>query len=278
VTAQVVADALRSLDSALGAALEVVAFPHADAAALDAFASADCVVATGSDETVASLRARTRPAQRFLGYGHRLSVAALGRAGDLAPACRALARDVALWDQLGCLSPCALYALGWSWTERRELLDELANAFAWAQDRWPLGDLDIPGRARRSAELATAELRDAASSQVEIRRGEREAWALLAEREPPFRGSPLHRFLRVHFVPDVAAVAASLEPVRAHLAGLALAGVGAPQRQELAVAGAALGFSRICPAGSSQSPPLGWCHDGQGVLIPLARLVDREGL
>ena len=276
VTARVVVEALQGKDAELGAALEVASFPHGDAQAFDAFATAECVVATGTDETVAALRERTQPAQRFVGYGHRLSVAALGRSGDLALACREIARDVALWDQLGCLSPCALYALGWPWSERGKLLDELANAFAWSEKHWPLGQLDLAGAARRSAELATAELREGAGADVELRRGGGDAWALVAEREPGFRGSPLHRVLRVHFLEDAAAFATSLAPVRLHLAGLSVSGLGEADQRELAELGVGLGFSRICPAGTAQAPPLGWCHDGQGVLLPLARLVDRE--
>ena len=45
---------------------------------MQAFLAADCVVATGSDETIASLAARVPPPRRFVGYGHRVSVAALG--------------------------------------------------------------------------------------------------------------------------------------------------------------------------------------------------------
>ena len=44
----------------------------------------------------------------------------------------------------------------------------------------------------------------------------------------------------------------------------------------LASALAALGASRICPLGTMQAPPLAWCHDGRGVLAPLARFCDRE--
>jgi hypothetical protein len=38
-----------------------------------------------------------------------------------------------------------------------------------------------------------------------------------------------------------------------------------------------LEVSRICPLGAMQAPPLSWCHDGRGVLLPLARLSDVNG-
>ena len=37
------------------------------------FAEADCVTATGSDETLAAIRSRLPVKTRFLGYGHRVS-------------------------------------------------------------------------------------------------------------------------------------------------------------------------------------------------------------
>jgi hypothetical protein len=37
-----------------------------------------------------------------------------------------------------------------------------------------------------------------------------------------------------------------------------------------------LGVSRICSLGTMQAPPLSWCHDGRGVLLPLARLSDAD--
>ena len=37
------------------------------------FAEADCVTATGGDETLAAIRAQLPVQIRFLGYGHRVS-------------------------------------------------------------------------------------------------------------------------------------------------------------------------------------------------------------
>ncbi|HEU4429721.1 MAG TPA: acyl-CoA reductase, partial [Myxococcota bacterium] len=274
VTARAVKDALAALDAALGACLEVVAFPHADRDAMEALAAADCVVATGSDAAVAAIRALTQPWQRFVGYGHRFSVAALGRDAPLSEACAAAARDVSLWDQLGCLSPIALYAVGWRWEERALLLDALAAALEELRKRWPAGRVSTEARARRADELATCELRAAATGDVELRRGAGGAWALLAERDPAFRGSSLHRTLRVHFVEDLDGMCANLAPVARHLASAGIAGFSSAE-PELRSRLAELGASRICPAGAMQAPPISWCNDGQGVLLPLARLSDR---
>ncbi len=276
VTARALASELARLDPALGACVEAVAFAHADSAAMAALAEAECVVATGSDDAVAAIAARVRPWQRFVGYGHRFSVAALGRDGDLSASCTALARDVALWDQLGCLSPIALAAVGWRWEQRGELLDQLEAAFANQNRACPIGSLAPEDGARRANELATFELRAAARDDAELRRDPGRAWALLGERELAFRGSPLHRVLRVYFAQDAGAMETWLAPVAQHLASVGLGGFDSDLRRSLADRLAALGASRICQLGEMQAPPISWSHDGQGVLLPLARLADLD--
>jgi hypothetical protein len=273
VTARAVAAELGSVDPALGACLEVVPFARADADALRSFTGADCVVATGSDEAVATIAAQVRAWQRFVGYGHRFSFAVLRRSASLPAACGALARDTALWDQLGCLSPLALYAVGWSWAERRELLDHLENEFANLEKSLPSGRIDMETSARRADALGTFDLLAASSDDRELRRDGAGRWALLAERAGGFLGSPLHRVLRVHFVADVRSVEAAIAPFAHQLAAIGVAGVGADDLSALA----SLRPSRICPLGEMQAPPLSWCHDGQGVLLPLAALTDFEG-
>jgi hypothetical protein len=209
-------------------------------------------------------------------HGHRLSVAVLGAgasAGDaLAHAADALALDVALWDQQGCLSPVALYVLG---TGRvpAGLLDALADAFERTAARLPRGRLDAAAAARLAHERDIAELRAAADPAVALRSGP--GFTLVAEPDARFRGSPLHRFLRIHPVAGPEALLAALAGLAPHLAAVGCAGLG-PLAARLAPELAGLGASRVCPLGSLQAPPLAWCHDQQGVLLPLARLADVE--
>jgi hypothetical protein len=277
VTARVFAAALAAEDAALAASLAVVSFPSDDEAALGALLAADCVVAYGSDETMAALSARISPARRFVPHGHRLSVAVLGEDAlggvGLAAAAEPLALDVALWDQQGCLSPVALYALGAARVPEA-LLDALAAAFGRAARRWPRGRLAPAAAARFAAERDGAELRAAAGEDVRLRAGS--GFALVAEPDARFRGSPLGRFLRVHPARDAAELLAALAPLGPHLSAVGFAGLGGLSGRlepELALLGAA----RICPLGTLQAPPLAWCHDQPGVLLPLARWTDVEG-
>jgi hypothetical protein len=275
VTARTFAAALVAEDAELGAALELVSFPSDDEDALRELLAAPCVVAFGSDETMAALGARLGPTQRFVCHGHRLSVAVLGEAAlagrALEEAAAALALDVALWDQQGCLSPVALYALG---VERVPdvLLEALAVAFREAASRWPRGRMPPEATARFGVERETAELRAAAGADVRVAASP--DFVLVAEPDAAFRGTPLHRFLRVYPAPSAEHLLAALAPLGPHLAAVGVAGAAAPGlERELA----ALGASRVCPLGVLQAPPLDWCHDQLGVLLPVARLADLEG-
>jgi hypothetical protein len=104
------AHSLYEADPKLGACLEIAGWRGGQAEMETAlFAEADCVTATGSDETLASIRARLPVKTRFLGYGHRVSFGFVAHeiltgsyAGKIVS--RA-ADDVMAWNQMGCLSP-----------------------------------------------------------------------------------------------------------------------------------------------------------------------------
>jgi hypothetical protein len=68
------AHSIYDADPKLGACLEIAEWRGGNADLESAlFAEADCVTATGSDETLAAIRARLPIKTRFLGYGHRVS-------------------------------------------------------------------------------------------------------------------------------------------------------------------------------------------------------------
>jgi hypothetical protein len=250
VTPKLVARSLRELEPELGERIEVADFRGDDAERVAALCEADLVVATGSDETVARVRAR-----RVVRHGHRLSVAAVG-----AGACPAeeLALDVALWDQLGCLSPLAVYA-----RDADGLARALSAALERIERRLPRGRVDPRAAALAVHERDAAELRGARISSAS-------GWTVVRETDSRWRPAPLHRFVRVHPVHDAGELLAALAPLAPHLAGVALAGFGGETRR-LADALASLGASRICAPGRLQAPPLAWPRDGLGVLTARPR-------
>ncbi len=270
LTAEVVRRSLAMVEPELADCVAIAPFDRDDAACVEALAEADCVVASGSDETIAALAAQVAPSRRFVGYGHRLSVAALGpdarSAEDVDRAMADLALDVALWDQQGCLSPVALWVVGDAGATQRAA-ESLAARLDEREARLPRGAVADETRARIAQERDEAEMRAAAGEGVAVHAGEGTRWTVVVEADARPRPAPLGRFVRVHPVADLGALHRALSPLAPHLAGVGVAGFAAPPR----VAGA----SRICPLGSLQAPPLAWCRDGRGVLPPLARLQDR---
>ncbi len=264
ITAPLVARSIAAIDPELGRCVEVVGFAGTDAACMEAFLGASCVLATGSDATIAAVAERMRPHQALLRHGHRLSLALLGPescdGGALDAAARGIALDTALWDQLGCLSPIAVYVAG-DTSSCRRVADALARELDAVGRALPRGAVDAGAAALFAHELAGAELRAAAGSQVTVHAARDASWAVVCESEAALRPAPLHRFVRVHPLPAPEQLGHALGPLAAHLAGVAVAGFG--RAQPGVEAGLrALGASRVCSPGELQSPPLDWPRDG----------------
>jgi Acyl-CoA reductase (LuxC) len=279
VTPPLVASSVAEADAELGRCVEVVRFASDDALATRQLLAAECVVATGSDETLAAVASQVTPPRRLVAHGHRLSLAVVGAEavrepalGDLA---ERLALDVALWDQLGCLSPVAVYAVAAEREPAERLAGALAAALAAAQGRWPRGRIEPAASAAIRRERGAAELRAAGGRPVFVHASEGTGWTVVREDSAEWRPAPLHRFVRVHPVASREALLAALAPLGPHLAAVALEGFGAATAA-LAAALARLGASRICRPGSLQAPPLAWRRDGQPLLLPLVRLSDLD--
>lgn len=272
VTAHVFAASLAEIDGELAAALEVVTFARDDLVSTAAFLDADCVVATGSDETLGELKRQLRDGVRLVSYGHRLSIAVLGGealvSGALPEVADALALDVALWDQLGCLSPVAVLCETADPDRVEQLAEALAAALEKTEDRLPRGELPVAAAAAIRSERDEAEMRRAASGDVSVRGADDLRFTVVREADAAWRPAPLYRFVRIHPCADRAALFRAVEPLGRHLAAAAMAGFGS-EHESVAAELVRLGASRICEAGALQSPPFGWHHDGQPLLPPL---------
>jgi Acyl-CoA reductase (LuxC) len=277
VSAALFVRSLAARDPLLGACVEIATFHRDDTESLAALCEAECVVATGSDAAVAAIarcfeasrgHAASGP-RRFVGYGHRSSLAMLGshatRGDALTATATALALDIALWDQLGCLSPLAVHVVGADRRAAGRVAEALAAALAAAEQRSPRGRIEPAAAAAIARERAEAEMRDAT---VLSSRGTE--WSVVCEPDAQRRSAPLHRFVRVKPSASVEACLAALRPQGGQLAAVALAGFGA-DTAEIGAALAELGASRVCAPGAMQSPPLGWPRDNLRVLLPLAR-------
>jgi hypothetical protein len=279
VTARLLADSIAEVDEELGRAIEVVSFPPDDAAGLDRFLGSECVVASGADATIAAIGARLHGGQRFVAYGHRLSIAVLdGDSVQVDPdgLAAAVARDVALWDQLGCLSPVAIYVVG---PDAPACAQRFAEALARALDALartlPRGPVAADVAAAIVQERDGAAMRAAGGDSVHVHSGHGTSWTVVAEHDAAWRAGPLHRFVRVHPVPDVPDLARAVRPIARHLSSVGLA-AGPSAIPDLEAALWRFGATRICPPGHMQAPPVDWPHDGRPILAPLARIGVRE--
>ncbi|MBW2391127.1 MAG: hypothetical protein JRG89_22220 [Deltaproteobacteria bacterium] len=280
ITPSLVLDSLREVDPLLADCVGVVPFDKGDVEANKIFYASPCVVATGSGETISEVESYLAPHQRRVLYGHRVSIAVIEmkeRSDEkLAELAHDLAIDIALWDQLGCLSPVAFYLVGGTDGTAEVFAEALAAALASAQERWPRGAVTPETASSIARERSEAEMRKASRNETQLIASAGTEWTVVLEGDTSLRPAPLHRFIRLVPVPGLDSLPRTLEPLAPHLAGVALAGFEA-EREEVTRRFFELGASLICKPGRLQIPPLDWRRDNQPLLLGMAMLGNREG-
>lgn len=214
------------------------------------------VIAYGDEPALADLERRAPG--KVVGYGPKTSLAVVGNDP------RGLARDIALFDQRGCLSVAAVYTSG----DPEELARRLAEDLAELSRRWPPGPADPAALAALAAVQQArleAEMRGLWVADLPILSG-----TVLIDPDPAFRPSPGLRTVRVHPLRDLERLPEILSPWRGKLQGAALAGEDA---WRLAPALAELGISRCAVPGELQSPDVTWHNGG---IHPLYALVSQQ--
>ena len=265
------AHSLYEREPKLGACLEIVEWKGGDDALESAlFAEADCITATGSDETLSAIRARLPLKKRFLGYGTKLSFGYVTKdvlSGHRPQAiAEQAAHDVIAWNQLGCLSPHVFYveAGGKILPEHfAQMLSEQLDKLEATHPRGPLS-------AEESADIATRrsfyEVRVAHSPETLMwTSAGSTAWTVVYELDARFQISCLNRFIHVKSVADVKQMLQEAELIHDKISTIGLAATP-DQAKELAPRLARFGATRICPLGQMQNPPLTWRHDGRPTL------------
>lgn len=271
VTPELVVRSIADVDPVLGACIEVVSFGRDDDAAARAFFQAPCINATGSDETLDQIAEMLGPDPRFIRHGHKTSIAVVGPDVEIADVAPALAIDVALWDQLGCLSATNLFVVGRDAKVRADRLAQaIAAELAACESRWPRGAVTRATGAAIAHERSQVEMRIALGKDVALHASVGTLHTVVLEEEASLRPSPLHRFVRVVPVSSASALCEMLRPIAHHLAAVALAGFG-EQTDDIRKRLLELGASRVCDPGRLQAPPLGWPRDNQQLLKPMLR-------
>jgi hypothetical protein len=275
------AHSLYAVEPKLASCLEIVEWRGGARALEDAlFGEADCVTATGTDEALAAVRSRLPERARFVGYGHRVSFGYVAREvlskSEAKQVADRAARDIAAWNQHGCLSPQAFYVEeGGSVTPDR-FAELLAGALARLEPSEPRGELSTAEAAAISSRRGLYEIRAAASADTQMWRSEEStAWTVIYEANPLFQPSCLNRFVYVKAVGSPESALQAATAIQKQVSTIALACFG-DRARELATAFARWGACRICPIGRMQDPPPAWRHDGRPALGDLITWTDWE--
>lgn len=263
------AEALSEVHPALASLLAVLWWEGGAAACEDAFLrGVDSIVAYGSDHAVAALEARA--GRKVVPYGHKLSVAVVRLAGACEPPslAAAAALDVALYDQLGCLSPQCLYTIGGSSEQCAAFVEHLVGALDRLDRRLPPGAVTEAeaGAIRRLCD--EYEWRALGGERVSLRGGVR--WAVIDDPTAGFRPSPLHRMAIVRRLETLEELPAALGEWLPHVESV---GIGPWPDPGAAAMLAARGIPRVAPLGGMQSPDLGWRQGGRD---PMAGIIPGE--
>jgi hypothetical protein len=275
------AHSIYDADHKLGTCLELAEWRGGHAVLESAlFAEADCVTATGSDETLAAIRGQLPANVRFLGYGQRVSLGLVTREvlrdEMIAEIVACAADDVVAWDQNGCLSPHVIYVEERGAVESDKFAQRLAAELAQREAAEPRGEIAVAAAAEIASRRAIYETLAAHRGDVQIWSSQNStAWTVVFEHEARFRFSPLNRFVFVKPVPDLAAVLTGLDGVQAKVSTVGLA-APAEKMPSLALQFARWGATRVCPLGRMQTPPLNWRHDGRPALGDLVTWTDWE--
>ena len=276
------AHSIYDADPKLGACLEIAEWRGGKAGLESAlFAEADCVTATGSDETLAAIRAQLPIKTRFIGYGHRVSFGFV--ASEVLHGARAkkivaaAADDVVAWNQLGCLSPHVIYVEAGGEVSPDKFAGLLADELEKREQTEPRGELAAEHAAVIASRRGIYEVRAAHSPETTQHWCSKDstAWTVVYEADTRFQMSCLNRFIYVKAVSDLTAALHGADEIRGKVSTV---GIAAPEERvnEIATQLARWGATRICPLGQMQNPPLIWRHDGRPALGDLITWTDFE--
>jgi len=245
----------------LGGAVAAAAWPGGDEALEGpVLAAVGRILAYGDAAAGADLERRAPG--RVIAYGPKLSLAAVGAEVPAAAVAAGLSRDVALFDQRGCLSIVAVYREGTA-EDAAALARALAAELGELARRWPPGPADPAALGAVQQLRLTAEMGGMPPSPQPSSPA---AGTVVVMHDPALRPGPGLRTVAVHPLPELDRLPEILFPWRGRLQGAALAGRAA---WAIAPRLAALGVSRLAAPGELQSPDAAWVNGG---IDPLAAL------
>jgi len=275
------AHSLYSIQPKLGACIEIAEWKGGTTHLEEAlFNETNCVTGTGSDESLTEIRMRLPSRVRFIGYGHKLSLAfitleSLNKNGAEKLAAN-LADDVTAWNQLGCLSPHAVYIESGAAIDSIAFAEILSQQLATRENTEPRGTVSPETAAAITSRRMFYEVRASAQGDAKVYTSPGStAWTVIHDSSPQFQPSCLNRFVFVKPVDSFEDFLANIGPVQGDISTVGLA-ASLPRAQEINLRLARAGVTRICRLGQMQNPPLTWRHDGRPSLAELITWTDIE--
>jgi hypothetical protein len=243
-------------------------------------ARAEALIAYGGDQSLASLRALLPVGARFLAYGHRISFAAIGREllsrARAAEAAEATARDLAMFDQQGCLSPQAIYVERGGEVGPVEFAALLAESLQRLEKAWPRRALGPQETARIHQFRTEVEMRAIGDPEVRLWQSpDSTRWTVALDPDPVLAPCCLNRTAVVRPLDDLSGLPACLAEREGEL-GTGTLGAGPARLGELARLLTGCGVTRISALGRAQRLQSSHYHDGVNALAALARFTTVE--
>jgi len=248
---------LAEVDRDAGKRIEVLNWSRARTDLTDELiAKCECVVAYGDDATIESLRNR----RKVMGFGSRVS-AALIDASRIDGVAELLARDVALFEQLGCLSLHQVFVVSPDGRGARDLAIGMAQALERLAVSMPPARIPVRDAAEIRGVRERARWRAIAGETVELFEGRGLEWTVVFEaKTDSFRVSPGFRTVHVTAVRDLAEFRDCIGNMSGRIEAMAVAG------DDCEIEARAMGIPYVCAPTEMQSPPLDWRHGGGGFL------------
>jgi hypothetical protein len=273
-------ETLREVDPEVGARVAVLNWGRERNGIASAFrGGCDWIAAFGSDDTIARLKSveaggKGDDDRLQVGFGSRVSGALV--ASDLAagPAAiavtDAIARDVSLFEQQGCLSPHHIFVESLHAVSAHEFARELAAALARFTEQAPPPrryNLEEAAAIRRVRE--SARWRGIGGSAVALMEGNNLDWTVVCDDDANFTASPGYRTVTVSPFANLEDLKRRLAPVAGHIEAFAIA-ASRGGYESFQTFLAALDVCYICVPSVMQSPPLDWNHGSGAFLHALA--------
>jgi hypothetical protein len=227
--------------------------------------AADAVVVFGSDATVERLRREVRIGQRFLPYGHRISVGLILPGTGSSIMAEKAASEIIAYEQAGCLSPQAYLCPDFQEAEA------FALALAEALEQKEIEQPSPPRGFEEEAMIFEARQRALLRGNRVLGGAEHRPWTVVLRQDGFLEPGPGHRFIQVVPGSDWENI---LRPWTGKLSALSVSDESLVS--SLLPGIRALGFTRVCPLGALQKPKLSWRHDGRPRLADLVTWLTLE--